>query len=42
MFNDAFDTKEKELYYAQLAYFEQYVQDRFSMGIDELYALPKQ
>jgi hypothetical protein len=42
MFNDAFGTKEKELYYAPLQYFEQYVQEHFSMSVDELYAAPKQ
>ncbi len=42
MFNDAFGTKEKELYYAPLEYFEQYVQEHFGMSVDELYAAPKQ
>lgn len=42
MFNDAFGTKEKELYNAPLEYFEQYVQERFGMSVDELYAAPKQ
>ncbi len=41
MFNDAFGTKEKELYFVPLEYFEQYVQERFRMSVDELYALPK-
>lgn len=42
MFNDAFGTKEKELYSVPLARFEQYVQDRFGMSVQELYALPKE
>jgi hypothetical protein len=42
MFNDAFGTKEKELYYAPLEYFEQYVQEHFGMSVDELYKAPKQ
>ncbi|MDD3401034.1 MAG: hypothetical protein PHT58_05340 [Eubacteriales bacterium] len=42
MFNDAFGTKEKELYYVPLEYFEQYVQEHFGMSVDELYAAPKQ
>ncbi len=41
MFNDAFGTKEKELYDAPLEYFEKYVQEHFSMSVDELYAAPK-
>ena len=40
MFNDALGTKEKELYYEPLNRFGQFVQERFGMGIDELYALP--
>ena len=40
MFNEAFGTKEKELYYKPFEHFEQWVQERFSMGVDELYALP--
>lgn len=40
MFNDAFGTEGKELYDKPLAYFEQVVQERFGMSIDELYALP--
>jgi len=40
IFNDAFGTKGKELYDKPLAYFEQVVQERFGMSIDELYALP--
>lgn len=40
MFNAAFGTQGKELYHKPLAYFEQVVQGRFGMGIDELYALP--
>lgn len=42
MFNDAFGTKEKELYYKPLEHFEQMVHERFGMSVDELYALPKQ
>jgi predicted small lipoprotein YifL len=42
MFNDAFGTKEKELYFAPLEYLEQYVQEHFGMSVDELYAAPKQ
>ena len=40
MFGDAFDTQGKETYLKALPYFEQVVQERFGMGIDELYALP--
>ncbi len=40
-FNDAFGTKEKELYFVPLQRFEQFVQERFGMSIDELYAAPK-
>ncbi len=42
MFNDAFGTKEKELYFVPLERFEQFVQEHFGMSIDELYAAPKQ
>ncbi len=40
LFNDAFGTEGKELYDKPLAYFEQVVQERFGMSINELYALP--
>lgn len=42
MFNDAFGTQGEDFYDKPLAYFEQLVQERFGMSIDELYALPKQ
>ena len=42
MFNDAFGTKEKELYSVPLERFEQFVQEHFDMSVDELYSLPKQ
>ncbi len=42
MFNDAFGTKEKELYSVPLEYFEQFVQEHFGMSVDELYAAQKQ
>ena len=42
MFNDAFGTKEKELYSVPLERFEQFVQEHFGMSVDEFYALPKQ
>ena len=42
MFNDAFGTEGEDFYDKPMAYFEQLVQDRFGMSIDELYALPKQ
>ena len=42
MFNAAFETKGKELYARAPAYFEQVVQERFGMSIDELYELPVQ
>jgi len=42
MFNDALGTREKELYVRPLQIFEQTVQNHFKMGIQELYALPKQ
>ncbi len=42
MFNDALGTKEKELYSVPLERFEQFVQERFGMSVDELYAAPKQ
>ncbi len=40
MVGDAFASQGKELYYKPLEYFEQWVQERFGMSIDELYALP--
>ena len=40
MFNNAFGTKEKELYFKPLAYFSELVKERFGMSIDELYSLP--
>jgi internalin A len=40
MFNDAFGTQGKEMYDKPITYFEQVVQERFSMSIDDLYALP--
>ena len=40
MFGDAFDTQGKETYLKALPYFEQVVQDRFGMTVEELYALP--
>lgn len=40
MFNAAFGTKEKELYYKPLEHFGQWVRERFGMSADELYALP--
>ncbi len=40
MFNDAFGTEGDGFYEKPLAYFEQLVQDRFGMSIEELYALP--
>jgi hypothetical protein len=42
MFGDAFDSQGKELYYPALAHFEQFVQERFGMSVDELYVAPKQ
>lgn len=42
MFGDAFDTQGKETYLKALPYFEQVVQERFDMSIEELYALPTQ
>ena len=40
MFNDVFDTQDEDIYEKPMTYFEQLVQERFGMGIDELYALP--
>jgi hypothetical protein len=42
MFNAAFGTEGKDFYTKPLEYFQQLVQDRFGMSIEELYALPKQ
>ncbi|NLK64893.1 MAG: hypothetical protein GX289_07345 [Tissierellia bacterium] len=42
MFNNAFGTQGDEFYDKPLAHFEQYVQERFGMSIEDLYALPKQ
>ena len=40
MFNDAFGTEGDDFYEKPIAYFEQLVQERFNMSIEELYALP--
>ena len=40
MFNTAFGTQGKEYVYQALMHFEQAIQNRFHMSIDELYALP--
>lgn len=40
MFNAAFGTESKELYYEPLTYFERMIQERFGMTPEELYALP--
>lgn len=40
MFNDAFETQDKEYIYKPLDFFEQAIANRFNMSIDELYALP--
>ncbi len=40
MVGDAFHSQGKEVYYQPLEYFEQVVQERFGMSVDELYALP--
>ena len=42
IFNDFFGTQGNEFYDKPLAYFEQFVRERFGMSIEELYALPKQ
>jgi hypothetical protein len=42
VFNAVFGTQGDDFYGKPLAYFEQLVQERFGMSIDELYALPKQ
>ena len=42
MFNDAFGTGGEDFYGKPMVAFEQLVQERFGMSIDELYALPKQ
>lgn len=41
MFNDAFGTEGKEMFFAPLDYFEQYIQEHFGMTFEALYALPK-
>lgn len=40
MFNNAFGTEGNDFYEKPIAYFKQLVQERFSMSIEELYALP--
>jgi hypothetical protein len=40
MVGNAFASQGKELYYKPLEYFEQWVQERFDMTMEELYALP--
>jgi hypothetical protein len=42
LFNEAFGTQGEDFYDKPMAYFEQLVQERFGMSIDELYALSKQ
>ncbi len=42
IFNEFYGTQGDEFYDMPLAYFEQFVQERFGMSIAELYALPKQ
>lgn len=42
VFNAVFGTQGDDFYGKPLAYFEQLIQERFGMSIDELYALPKQ
>jgi len=42
MFNAAFGTEGDSFYHAPFEHFEQYVQERFRLSVDELYALPKQ
>jgi len=42
MFNDAFGTEGEDFYDKPMSCFEQLVQERFGMSIEELYALPKQ
>jgi len=42
MFNDAFGTQGEDFRGKPMTHFEQLVQERFGMSIDELYALPKQ
>jgi hypothetical protein len=41
MFNAAFGTQGKDFYEKPIAHFEQVVHERFSMSIDELFALPE-
>jgi predicted small lipoprotein YifL len=42
MFNPAFGTEGDSFYHAPFEHFEQYVQERFMLSVDELYAAPKQ
>lgn len=42
VFNAVFGTQGDDFYDKPLAYFEQLVQERFGMSVEELYALPKQ
>ena len=42
MFNAAFGTEGDSFYHASFEHFEQYVQERFMLSVDELYAAPKQ
>jgi hypothetical protein len=41
MFNGAFGTQGDDFYHKPLAYFELFVQERFGMSVNDLYALPK-
>lgn len=38
-FNDAFGTEGDEFYNAAIKYFEQFLQDRFGMGVEEFYGM---
>lgn len=40
MFNGAFGTQDEDFYEKPMAYFAQLLQERFSLSVDELYALP--
>ncbi len=40
MFNGAFGTQGEDFYEKPLAFFEQLLQERFGMSMEELYALP--
>ena len=42
MFNAAFGTEGDSFYQAPFEHFKQYVQERFMLSVDELYAAPKQ